>query len=321
MVAAQLPALVASFMSGTALAAVSLAPHAGSMSMWGATKDTLVGYYSEGSACKFADKDMGGLSAPTAQTPYIKNRKYCAVNAGMFGGGEICGACFKITCTGNHEQHLGRPGSTVIQVVDSGSWATFDCHMEAFKEATNYDTDIFPVTYQQVPCVTAGPPVVGVLDSDYYVTKLVFNNLHFPVQAAEVSISGTKYPLKLIGGWWHVWTGGVKGSSSFSVTQADGQHAAILGCFGGWENRRKGDGCSGNGAHLHAALAAAALDNETSSAAEAEEALAAAPPPETDLAATPRLRGAALAAANPSTTAGSVIVPAVENGTVALLFP
>lgn len=35
----------------------------GSMSMWASTHDTLVAYKSEGSACKFADRKMGGLTA------------------------------------------------------------------------------------------------------------------------------------------------------------------------------------------------------------------------------------------------------------------
>ena len=88
--------------------------------MWASTHDTLVGYKSEGSACKFADKKMGGLeSVPqhshwsalilntdrrcffsqpsriidfghevTAQTPYITAKNYCAVNRGLYGNGE-----------------------------------------------------------------------------------------------------------------------------------------------------------------------------------------------------------------------------------------
>ena len=80
----------------------------GSMSMWASTHDTLVAYKSEGSACKFADRKMGGLTAviwlhpassselegvchteATAQTPYITAKNYCAVNRGLFGNGEV----------------------------------------------------------------------------------------------------------------------------------------------------------------------------------------------------------------------------------------
>eukprot|EP00438_Fugacium_kawagutii_P023256 Skav204760 [mRNA] locus=scaffold1013:266652:269573:+ [translate_table: standard] len=43
-----------------------------SMSMWADTYDTLVAYKSEGSACKFADRKMGGLTAePLLQTSQL----------------------------------------------------------------------------------------------------------------------------------------------------------------------------------------------------------------------------------------------------------
>jgi len=35
---------------------------------------------------------------------------------------------------------IGRPGSAVVQIVDSGSWATFDCHMTVFNKITDYNT-------------------------------------------------------------------------------------------------------------------------------------------------------------------------------------
>lgn len=282
--------------------------HQGSMSMWASTKDTLVGYKSEGSNCKFADKKMGGLNAATAQTPYIKSRKYCAVNAAMFGGGEICGACFRITYKGNHAQHLGRPGSTVIQVVDSGSWATFDCHMNAFSDVTDYHTGIFPVTYEQVSCdTTSAGATVAVLESDYYFTKLVFNNLHYPVKEASVAVAGRDYPLQLVSGWWYVWTGGVKGHSEFSVTETNGQKVRIPGCFGGWQHRH-GGACTVSGQRAFAAvetsLAAVATANATdnmtiditSATPRPTPALATAPvQPATAATATTALRGAAAA--------------------------
>lgn len=229
-----------------ATCSLARASQKGSMSMWSSTPDTLVAYKSEGSACKYADKELGGLQAPTAQTPYIRSKNYCAVNRGMFGGGEICGACFRLTYHGDHEQHLGRPGSDVIQVVDSGSWATFDCHMTAFHQITGERTAIFPISYERVACDAPGSPVAAVLHKDYYFSKLVFNNLRYPVKSAELDVSGTKYPLKLVGGWWYVWTGNVKGRVSFSITEDDGSHVELDGCFGGWENRKAGSACSGS---------------------------------------------------------------------------
>jgi len=242
-----------------AVLAPSEAATKGSMSMWADTQDTLVGYKSEGSACKYADKAMGGLRAPTAQTPYIQARKYCAVNRGMFGGGEICGACYRLTFHGDQEQGLGRPGSEIIQVVDSGSWATFDCHMNAFKKITGYDTHFFPVTYERVSCdLSPGGPVAGVLEADYYFSKVVFNNLHYPVKSAAVDIGGKSYKMKLVGGWWHVWTGNVEGTVSFQITEDNGEKAQISGCFGGWENRKTGLGCSKSRHSMMLELASAA---------------------------------------------------------------
>ena len=142
------------------------------MSMWSDTHDILVAYKSEGSACKFADRKMGGLKAATAQTPYITQKHYCAVNRGLFQNGEVCGQCYRLTYKGDQEQGLGRPGSAVVQIVDSGSWATFDCHMEVFNKITDYNnnTGFFPVSYQEVPCDTSSHgPVVGVLQ---YVARL-----------------------------------------------------------------------------------------------------------------------------------------------------
>jgi len=236
-----------------ATSSLALAEH-GSMSMWSSTADTLVAYKSEGSACKYADKEMGGLDAPTAQTPYIKSKKYCAVNRGMFGGGEICGACYRLTYQGDHEQGLGHPGSEVIQVVDSGSWATFDCHMTAFHEITSQDTGIFPVTYERVACDAPGGPVAAVLHTDYYFTKLVFNNLRYPVKTAELTVGDKKFPLKLVGGWWYVWTGAVSGKASFSITEDDGSQVMLDGCFGDWEQRKAADSCSGSHRLLQSSL-------------------------------------------------------------------
>lgn len=217
--------------------------HHGTMSMWSKTKDTLVAYKSEGSACKFADKLMGGLQAKTAQTPNIKSRTYCAVNRGVFGNGEVCGRCYRLSYKGGHEQGLGSPGSAVIQVVDSGSWATFDCHMTAFKKITHYNTGFFPISYQEVPCDTSGPAVVGVLQYDYYWTKFVFSNLRYPVKSADLIIGGKHHTMKLIGGYWGAWTGPVKGKTSFVLTDERGHKVTFSNCFGGWTKRKTGEAC------------------------------------------------------------------------------
>ncbi|CAJ1402438.1 unnamed protein product [Effrenium voratum] len=218
--------------------------HRGSMSMWASTKDTLVGYKSMGSACMFADKKMGGLESVTAQTPYIKAKNYCAVNRGLYGNGEVCGRCYKLTYKGDHEQGLGRPGSHVVQVVDSGSWATFDCHMTVFNKITDYDTGIFPVDYEEVPCETSPEgPIAGVLDDDYYWTKFVFSNLRYPATAATITIGGKPHKMKLIGGYWGAWTGPIKGPTDIKVTEENGDKVSFHNCFGGWKNRKTGAAC------------------------------------------------------------------------------
>jgi len=212
--------------------------------MWASTHDTLVGYKSEGSACKFADKKMGGLESVTAQTPYITAKNYCAVNRGLYGNGEVCGRCYKLTYKGDHEQGLGRPGSHVVQIVDSGSWATFDCHMTVFNKITDYDTGFFPVDYEEVPCETSpAGPIAGVLDDDFYWTKFVFSNLRYPVTAATLTINGKVHEMKLVGGYWGAWTGPVKGEADIEITEENGYQVSFHNCFGGWKNRRTGDAC------------------------------------------------------------------------------
>mmetsp|Transcript_135354 Transcript_135354/g.191509 ORF Transcript_135354/g.191509 Transcript_135354/m.191509 type:complete len:286 (+) Transcript_135354:66-923(+) len=236
--------LVAVLLSQDAMAKV----YTGSMSMWASTADTLVAYKSEGSACKFADRLMGGLKAATAQTPYITGKNYCAVNRGLFGNGEVCGRCYRLTYKGNHEQGLGRPGSAVVQIVDSGSWATFDCHMTVFNKITDYNTGFFPVSYEEVPCDTSSQgPVVGVLQYDYYWTKFVFSNLRYPVKSASLRIGGKDHPMKLIGGYWGAWTGPINGDTSFKITEENGYTVRFNNCFGGWDKRKTGDACYASG--------------------------------------------------------------------------
>lgn len=217
----------------------------GSMSMWSDTKDTIVGFKSDGGACKYADKEMGGLNAPTARNPHIRAREYCAVNTEMFRDGKTCGACFRLTYHGDHPQGLGHPGSHVVQVVDSGSWATFDCHMTAFQAVTGATTHIFPITYEEVPCETSAEgPIAAVLHYDFYFTRFVFGNLQRPLQNVQLSIGEKQFELNQIGGFWSAWTGPADGPVSFTLTEDHGSKVKLSGCFSGWKNRHTGDSCS-----------------------------------------------------------------------------
>merc|ERR1712232_1021388 len=222
----------------------SASSHEGTMSMWADTKDTIVGYKSDGGSCKYADKEMGGLAAPTAQTPYIVEKHYCAVNHDMFRGGAVCGACYRLTYSVDQQQGLGRPGSLVIQVVDSGAWATFDCHMTAFHQITGASTNIFPVTYELVPCATSSKgATAAVLSYDYYWTKFVFSDMRYPVDTAQLTVGEKTYNLKRVLGYWAAWTGPAEGSVSFKLVDDHGNTASLNNCFGGWKNRKTGDSC------------------------------------------------------------------------------
>jgi len=226
----------------------------GTMSMWADTEDTLVGYKSEGDSCKFADKEMGGLSAPTAQTPYIISKHYCAVNHEMFRAGSICGACYRITYAGDQPQGLGRLGSLVVQVVDSGAWATFDCHMSAFETITGASTNTFSIAYEPVPCATSSEgAVAAVLSYDYYWTKFVFSDMKYPVESAEITVGDKSYEMNRVLrneqglrvlGYWAVWTGPVEGKVSFTLVDGHGNNAVLQNCFSGWANRKPGSSCS-----------------------------------------------------------------------------
>merc|ERR1712217_850650 len=219
-----------------------------------------------GGSCKYADKEMGGLSAPTAQTPYILDKHYCAVNDEMFRGGAVCGACYRITYGGDQEQGLGRPGSLVVQVVDSGAWATFDCHMSAFHAITGASTNIFPITYELVACATSAEgAVAAVLSYDYYWTKFVFSDMRYPVESAELTIGDKTYPLKRVLGYWAAWTGPVDGQVSFILADAHCNKALLNNCFSGWKNRKTGSSCvTSEGAAL---LQAIPSENEAVTAA------------------------------------------------------
>lgn len=234
------------------VAAVALCPvtswaagFSGSLSMWADTKDTIVGYQSDGGACKYADKAMGGLTSPTAQTPYIQSRHYCAVNEEMYRAGATCGACYRIEYHGDQQQGLGHAGAATVQVVDSGAWATFDCHMSAFKKITSYDTSIFPISYEKVPCETSAQgAVAAVLTYDFYWTKFVFGNLPYPVQSAELHVGEQRFELQRVGGYWASWTGPLDGQVSFVLTEDQGSSTVLSSCFSGWKGRHSGASCT-----------------------------------------------------------------------------
>merc|ERR1719221_1420844 len=179
----------------------------------------------------------------------------------MFRGGAVCGACYRITYAGDQGQGLGRPGSLVVQVVDSGAWATFDCHMSAFHAITGASTNIFPITYEMVACATSAEgAVAAVLSYDYYWTKFVFSDMRYPVESAELTIGEKAYTLKRVLGYWAAWTGPVAGPVSFILADDHGNTASLSDCFSGWKNCKTGSSCVGTAGT--AILQAIPLENE-----------------------------------------------------------
>merc|ERR1712087_306838 len=166
----------------------------------------------------------------------------------MFKGGSICGACYQIKYDGDQSQGLGRAGSLVVQVVDSGSWATFDCHMSAFHTITGASTNIFPIAFKMVPCLTSSEgAVAAVLSYDYYWTKFVFGDTKYPVKSAELTVGAESYPMKRVLGYWAAWTGPVDGQVSFTLIDDHGNKNVLRRCFAGWKNRKTGSACTAAG--------------------------------------------------------------------------
>jgi len=131
----------------------------GCMTMWSSDPNVITG-----SHCGYAASNNGGLSAASAQSSYIQGtpRLYCAIHNDLFNGGEACGKCFKLRydgggfgeCSGTVETpSASHAGEAVIQVVDSGGGNhDFDCVLETFDYITGWNTDRFPVTYEEVDC-------------------------------------------------------------------------------------------------------------------------------------------------------------------------
>merc|ERR1712117_556950 len=108
-----------------------------------------------GGSCEYASSAIGGVGAPSATSPYVASRAYCAADDGLYKQGATCGACFRVSYDGSEATDAGRPGSMVVQIVDSGSAKTFDCQVDAFEAITGSRTGVFPITYEPVDCETA----------------------------------------------------------------------------------------------------------------------------------------------------------------------
>merc|ERR1712150_279841 len=179
----------------------------------------------------------GGVSAPSATSPYVASRAYCAADDGLYQQGATCGACFRVSYDGSKATDNGRPGSLVVQIVDSGSAKTFDCQVDAFEAITGSRTGIIPITYEPVDCETADDgPVATVLDGDNaWYTKVIFSNLPGAVVSADLTVNGASFSMSRVGGaTWKASPAGATGSASFTVTLQDGRSVDFGSCFDTW---------------------------------------------------------------------------------------
>merc|ERR1719336_2617530 len=203
----------------------------GRLTMWSDSPSTIVG-----ASCEYANAALGGVRAPSATSPYVASRAYCAADDALYQAGATCGACFRVTYDGSPATDPGRAGSLVVQIVDSGSAKTFDCQVDAFETITGSRTGIFPVTYEPVDCETEGDARATVLDGgNAWYTKVIFSNLPGAVISADIDVGGKVFPMSRVSGaTWKASPAGAVGVAGFVVTLEDGSVAELSQCFQSW---------------------------------------------------------------------------------------
>jgi len=125
----------------------------------------------------------------------------------------------------------------VVQIVDSGSAKTFDCHLTAFQKITGAESGIFPVTYEPADCDTGSQGAVAtVLDGkNAWYTKVIFSSLPDAVVGASMLVEGNTYTMSRVSGaTWQANTNGESGSVSFSVSLEDQSTVDFASCFSSW---------------------------------------------------------------------------------------
>lgn len=188
----------------------------------------------KGSSCEYA-QDASTAKGSSWLVPYVNKLHYCAVSDALYKSGLGCGKCFRISFSGVGGTDPGRAGSSVIQVVDSGSAKEFDCYLDAFTEIAGAVTGVFPIQYSQVDCTKAGPTAV-ILDGDnaYYV-KVLFAGGITGVQSTRIQIGASSYAMDRVSGatFKASLTGQTNQAVTFFITYAGGATDTISGCFGG----------------------------------------------------------------------------------------
>ena len=203
---------------------------AGLMTMWSGSPTTVVG-----GSCEYANAANSGIGSSAASSPYLAARAYCAADDALYNSGAACGSCWQVAYDGSPATDLGRPGSAVVQIVDSGSAKTFDCHLDVFKAITGASTGIFPITYTPVDCDVQGGPVATVLDgNNAWYTKVIFSNLVQAVVAAELYLAGRTFSMtRVSGATWSASPAGASGPAAFRVVLTSGAEV-FFECFDSW---------------------------------------------------------------------------------------
>eukprot|EP00419_Tripos_fusus_P012369 CAMPEP_0172663102 /NCGR_PEP_ID=MMETSP1074-20121228/5714_1 /TAXON_ID=2916 /ORGANISM="Ceratium fusus, Strain PA161109" /LENGTH=428 /DNA_ID=CAMNT_0013479049 /DNA_START=125 /DNA_END=1411 /DNA_ORIENTATION=- len=202
------------------------------MTRWTGHPKTFVG-----ASCEYGNAAIGGMHSPAATSPYITQRAYCAVNARLYRQGAACGQCFRVSYEGGPATPKGKPGSLVVQVVNSGR-TTFDCHEAAFKKITGSTEGIYPINFEPVQCETAPDgPVATVLDGDNaFYTKVIFSNLPSAVSGAKLKVGSKIFAMQRnSGATWRASTDGSHGAAaSFTLMLDDGSTLENVMGFKSW---------------------------------------------------------------------------------------
>merc|ERR1719384_1742305 len=75
----------------------------GKLTMWSDNPTIIVG-----GSCEYANAAGGGVGAPSATSPYVASRAYCAADDGLYQQGASCGACFRVSYDGSEATDFGR---------------------------------------------------------------------------------------------------------------------------------------------------------------------------------------------------------------------
>jgi hypothetical protein len=203
------------------------------MTMW--TSDVTA---VRGSSCGYADPSATRLGDAWLN-PYVKRKMYCAVNNDIWAGGQACGRCYRVSYNGTGGTDPGRAGSAIIQVVDSGSYESFDCFLDAHRAISGAITGNFPVTYRQVACRNPSNTTVVMLDgNNAWYTKVLVAGGTRGVISVKISVGGKTYRMtRSVGATYFAQLSGATGGSATFTVQYEAANVTtkiVRGCFRNW---------------------------------------------------------------------------------------